>query len=87
MWAPTRQVERLADGRFCVTVTPPAWSGFTHPGSIVLKPDQFDRYQNWLIDGSLIQDALPDLTTGQREILLSGIAPEDWDAEFSDDDT
>lgn len=35
--------------------------------------------------GTRIQDALPGLTADDREILLSGICPECWDANFSEE--
>lgn len=35
--------------------------------------------------GTRIQDALPGLTADEREILLSGICPECWDANFSEE--
>ena len=35
--------------------------------------------------GTRIQDALPGLTVDEREILLSGICPESWDANFSEE--
>lgn len=40
---------------------------------------EFDR-------GALIQDAFPNLTPNQREFILSGITPEEWDATFADND-
>lgn len=36
--------------------------------------------------GTLIQDAMPDLTPGQREFYMSGITDEEWDAEYGKDD-
>lgn len=81
---PERQHERLPDGSYRVIVTPPKWSGFG-ASALKLKGEQFDRYQHWLHDGGLIQDALPDLSDQDREVLLSGISPEDWDREFGDD--
>jgi hypothetical protein len=32
--------------------------------------------------GALAQDAFPDLTPEQREFLISGYTPEDWNALF-----
>jgi hypothetical protein len=39
----------------------------------------------WQDHGVLIQDALPFLTASQREILMTGIAEECWNALFPDD--
>jgi hypothetical protein len=35
------------------------------------------NYEKWL-EGMLIQDALPDLPTEDREFLISGISPDGW---------
>jgi hypothetical protein len=32
----------------------------------------------------LIQDAFPTLTPGQREFIMTGITPEEWDAHFGE---
>jgi hypothetical protein len=43
-----------------------------------VSDDQVIRIGRWK-EGELIQDALPDLTVEQREMLLSGMTQEDWD--------
>lgn len=35
-------------------------------------------------DGALAQEAFPDLTADQREFLISGITPEEWDMIFGE---
>lgn len=68
---PTRTITALADGRFEVKVQPPAWVG-KYPAKVVtLTEDQYRRYKLWE-GGTLIQDALPDLTGVEREIILNG---------------
>ena len=37
-------------------------------------------------EGKLIQDALPQLTKDQREILQTGFTPAEWDGLFKGDD-
>ena len=37
-------------------------------------------------DGPLLQVALPGLTMGEREFLMTGTTPEEWDELFGDDD-
>ena len=32
--------------------------------------------------GELIQNVMPNLTRGEREFLISGITPEEWDEQF-----
>lgn len=55
-----------------ITVTPPPWSGFS-PSTVSITREQFLAYRLWLDTGVLIQNALPDLTDDEREILISGI--------------
>jgi hypothetical protein len=71
-----------------VTVTPPVWSGFESGSSVDLTIDQYERYLRWLGGGFQIQEALPELNADQREILMSGIGPQDWDQmkKFEEDD-
>lgn len=35
--------------------------------------------------GKLIQDAMPNLSADEREFILTGILPEQWDAMFAED--
>lgn len=37
-------------------------------------------------DGAYVQDAFPELTPGEREFIITGITPEEWD-EFVGDPT
>jgi hypothetical protein len=64
-----------------VTVTPPAITGF-HASKVTLTADQYRRFQSWLEHGGRIQDALPELSADDREILLSGIGPDEWEKTF-----
>ena len=36
-----------------------------------------DGYNDWL-NGELIQNAMPDLSPEEREMLISGVCPECW---------
>jgi hypothetical protein len=81
---PTRKARLLDSGDWLVKVTAPEWSGF-HESTIVLDADQFQRFKRWLQDGTLIQDALPDLSPSEREVLMTGIDACEWDKEFSND--
>jgi hypothetical protein len=53
---------------------------------VLLNPEQFKKYCQWLQKGGLIQDLLPDLSHAQREQLISGVTPEEWDRAFGNDD-
>lgn len=41
-------------------------------------------YQSWL-GGMLIQDAFPHLSPDEREFLMTGATPEEWEQEFGDE--
>ena len=40
------------------------------------------QYDDWRHGGVLIQNALPHLTQDEREFLISGVTPEEWDNLF-----
>lgn len=47
--------------------------------SYVVVPEK--GFQDWQA-GALIQDAMPELSADERELLISGICPECWDNMF-----
>jgi hypothetical protein len=60
-------------------------TGISTTFDIPLSPSDFlDAYHNWK-DGMLIQHAFPTLTPNQREFLMTGYTPEDWDKLFGHD--
>lgn len=85
LFGPKRKATKQEDGTFLVTVTPPSCTGFS-PSSIILTADQYRRYLAWLEGDGLIQTQLPELTAAQREILMSGIGPEEFDEAFKEDE-
>lgn len=81
---PTRTAVTVDDG-WIVTVTPPAATGL-NGHSLRLSNDQYERYQAWFEVGTiLIQHALPELSNEQREILMTGIGPEDYMKIYEED--
>lgn len=40
-------------------------------------------YQDW-VDGKFIQDAMPYLTAGEREFLMTGITEAEWETAFAE---
>lgn len=76
-FGPTRSAERVRAGGYIITVTPPALLNLKG-ASLHLTDDQYLRYQAWNEGGLLIQDALPDLTDAQREMLMTGIGDDDF---------
>jgi hypothetical protein len=49
-------------------------------------PMTAEQYDQWRIGPGLIQDMLPELTAEQREFLLTGYTPEDWEILFPPED-
>jgi hypothetical protein len=70
-----RKIMRLPSGNWQIAVTPPPMMRM--PTQLVeLTPTQMMGYNQWQHLGVLIQEALPDLTPSQREILMTGIGDE-----------
>jgi len=41
--------------------------------------------RKWIEERGLIQDCLPYLSADEREFLMTGIMPEEWEQAFSDE--
>ncbi len=54
------------------------FSGKTNTLEIDVSDVQLEDWQN----GTLIQNAMPNLTPDEREFLMTGITKEEWDATF-----
>ncbi len=61
----------------------------TTQGKTLTLDMQIDRvtmcWFNWQMKRYLIQDAFPDLPLEQREFLISGVTPEEWNTLFKDE--
>jgi len=57
-------------------------------GNTVSREIDVDRHdlERFEAGGILIQDAFPNLSADDREFILTGITPEEWDEHFSDED-
>ena len=53
--------------------------------SMVLPTTQ-GKIEYWIESGKLIQDVMPDLNDNQREFLMSGITPREWNDMFGEED-
>lgn len=51
----------------------------TNSIEIAVTQSQLDAWQA----GTLIQDAMPNLSADEREFIKTGITPEEWEAMFS----
>lgn len=77
---PLTFLERLPlqrENQMIVRRTSP-FTGKTHEWDLPITWEQVQRWEN----GELIQDAFPNLTPGEREFLLTGITPDEWEKTF-----
>ena len=51
------------------------YSGITRTVEIAVTPDQVKAWEN----GTLIQDAMPNISNSEREFIKSGITSDEWD--------
>ena len=51
-----------------------------------MEIDVSDKQITLWMEGALIQDVMPNLTPEEREFLMTGITPAEWDATIGDDD-
>ena len=52
-----------------------------HTRDIPVTQEQLNAWKS----GVLIQNAMPNISADDREFLMTGITPEEWDCHFSDD--
>lgn len=45
-----------------------------------------DQYIEWAERGGLIQEVFPELSPDDREFLMTGITPREWEEVFGDED-
>jgi len=76
-FTPSRRVEKN-DKRYTVYVRPPQIIGTMPEVSVTLTIGQYGRYLLWRDGAQLIQDALPDLSPSEREMLMTGLTDEDF---------
>ncbi len=55
-------------------------SGKVHAMDLDVTQEQMDAWSA----GMYIQDAMPQLSDGEREFLMTGITQEEWDATFDE---
>ena len=57
-------------------------SGKIHAMDLDVTQEQMDAWSA----GMYIQDAMPQLSDGEREFLMTGITQEEWDATFGEEE-
>jgi len=53
-------------------------TGLTHTLDIPVTEEQIADWQA----GSFIQDAMPDISPDDREFIMNGVTPQEWDLAF-----
>jgi hypothetical protein len=61
-------------------------TGVSHTMILPISPDAFDAASERWQSGTMIQDAFPTLTAGEREFLMTGIHPDEWAERFGSDE-
>jgi len=59
-------------------------SGKTNTMELDISQEQLERWES--VDKQLIQVAFPNLSSSEREFLMTGITPTEWNDTFGDDD-
>jgi len=59
-------------------------SGRTNTMELDISQEQLDRWES--VDKQLIQVAFPNLSSSEREFLMTGITPTEWNDTFGDGD-
>jgi hypothetical protein len=57
-------------------------SGKEHTMELDVTIEQLERFENRRETGEYVQTIFPHLTKGEREFLLTGITPTEWDNMF-----
>lgn len=84
-FGPKREVCEDGEGGYLLMVTPPKVLGLPTV-TINLTADQYYRYRFWQQGKLLIQNALPDLTPSQREMIITGLTDEEFHKATREDD-
>lgn len=59
------------------------FTGVEHTRDIPITPE---AYEAWLSGEHMVQDLFPYLSADDREFLMTGVTPEEWNAVFGDPD-
>lgn len=58
-------------------------SGATNTMELDITEEQFRNYEN---GNGLIQDVFPNLTSSEREFLMTGVTDEEWNQMFGEEE-
>jgi hypothetical protein len=79
---PGQELVRSLDSSHLACITDGKWKTGYHPSQQLI-----DGILKWRLDRTLIQDALPFLSPDEREFLMTGITPAQWQAMFPEPTT
>jgi hypothetical protein len=74
------KIEHVADGFVRVYKT------YNNNQRSMVLPTRQGNLEYWIDTGTLVQDVFPHFDADQREFLITGILPEEWDAMFGSED-
>ena len=57
-------------------------SGISGKNNVMEIAFDYEHFMQWHVDGKPIQKALPYLTPDEREFMMTGITPEEWEETF-----
>lgn len=57
-------------------------SGKTYTMDLNVTQEQLDRFEKRRENGEYVQTIFPNLTNEEREFILTGISPKEWDETF-----
>ena len=58
------------------------FSGETNTLDLDVTQEQMERFEMRLITGEYVQTIFPELPKEEREFILTGITPQEWDSIF-----
>jgi hypothetical protein len=58
-------------------------TGVTHTMDLDVTKDQLDRFEIRKETGEYVQNIFSNLSAPEREFILTGITPEEWDKTFN----
>ena len=58
------------------------FTGIERTVDLPITEDQYERWRN----GELVQNAFPQLNADEREFLMTGCTPEEWDEMFGEEE-
>jgi len=78
-WAYYKVEEQLEGGVLLIRRSP-----FTDTLHSIVLNEPFEKFMRYYHGEGLIQEVFPDLTPDEREFVMTGITPVEWDSTFGE---